>query len=63
MRFLKEGNVMAREAKDGIKQNFFLEKSLVEDLQDFCERTGRTKTKVVEIAIKEYLDKHKEDER
>ena len=54
---------MAREAKDGIKQNFFLEKSLVEDLQDFCERTGRTKTKVVEIAIKEYLDKHKEDER
>lgn len=54
---------MARETKDGIKQNFLLEKSLVEDLKEFCDRTGRTKTKVVEIAIREYLGKHKDDER
>ena len=52
---------MARAPKDGMKSNFYLEKSLVEDLNKFCDRTGRTKTKVVEIAIKEYLEKHKKD--
>lgn len=50
---------MAREQKDGIKKNYYLDKKLVLDLQDFCDKTGRTATKVVEIAIREYLDKYK----
>ena len=52
---------MAREPKDGMKINFYLDKQLVSRLKDFCTRTGRTMTKVVEIALSEYLDKHKED--
>lgn len=52
---------MARETKDGIKTNYYLDKKLVHDLKAFCDRTGRTKTKVVEIAIREYLDKHAND--
>ena len=52
---------MSRETKDGIRHNFIIEKGISEELVDFCKRTGRTKTKVVEIAIKEYLEKHKED--
>ena len=52
---------MAREIKDGIKENYYLEKALVDDLTEFCKRTGRTKTKVVEIALKEYLEKHRND--
>lgn len=52
---------MAKNPKDGIKCNYYLEKKLVESLDAFCEKTGRTKTKVVEIAIAEYLNKHKND--
>ena len=52
---------MAREKKDGVRTNYYLEKKLIEKLDAFCKRTGRTKTKVVEIAIKEYLERHEED--
>ena len=52
---------MAREVKDGVRHNFIIEKEISEELVDFCKRTGRTKTKVVEIAIKEYLEKHEDD--
>lgn len=52
---------MAKEAKDGMKATYFLDKKLVAELSEFCERTGRTKTKVVEIALKEYLLKHRRD--
>lgn len=55
---------MAKEKKakkDGVRVNYYLEKQIIDDLDKFCERTGRTKTKVVEIAIKEYLERHKDD--
>ena len=50
-----------REVKDGVRHNFIIEKAISEELVDFCKRTGRTKTKVVEIAIKEYLERHKDE--
>lgn len=53
---------MSREVKDGVRHNFIIEKEISDELVDFCKRTGRTKTKVVEIAIKEYLTKHKDEE-
>ena len=52
---------MSREVKDGVRHNFIIEKDISEELVDFCKRTGRTKTKVVEIAIKEFLERHKDD--
>jgi len=54
---------MAKEKKnkDGVRTNFFLEREVLESLNEFCERTGRTKTKVVEIALKEFLERHKDD--
>jgi len=52
---------MSRVKKDGTKATYYLETALIEALEEFCDKTGRTKTKVVEIAIKEYLEKHKDD--
>lgn len=52
---------MSREIKDGIRHNFIIEKTISDELVEFCKRTGRTKTKVVEIAIKEFLERHKDD--
>lgn len=49
---------MARELKDGVRETYYLEKELAEKLKNFCEATGRTKTKVVEFAIRDYLEKH-----
>ena len=60
---MKYGGVkIPREAKEGIKVNYNLEKQLVDELNEFCDKTGRTKTKVVEMAIRDFLDKHKDKE-
>jgi len=61
MRVLYKGGAMSREVKDGVRHNFIIEKEISDELVDFCKRTGRTKTKVVEIAIKEYLKEHKDE--
>ena len=44
----------------GVKVSYILEKDVAESLEKFCEETGRTKTKVVELAIQEFIDNHKE---
>ena len=53
---------MARQKKDGTKVTYVIENTLLEEMEKFCEETGRTKTKVVEMAIREFLEKHKEQE-
>ena len=52
---------MAKEKKDIVKVNYSMDRSVAEALEEFCERTGRTKTKVVELAVKEYIEKHDDD--
>lgn len=47
-----------RPAKDGVRRSFLIERELSEALDEFCEKTARSKTKVVEAAIKEYMEKH-----
>lgn len=44
----------------GVKVSYILEKDVAESLEKFCKDTGRTKTKVVELAITEYIEHHKE---
>ena len=48
-------------AKDGIKVSYVLDRKTAEALDKFCEETGRTKTKVVELAINEFIKKHKQE--
>lgn len=51
-----------KDKKDGVRTHFYLERDISESLDDFCERTARTKTRVVELALKDYLEKHKDEE-
>lgn len=51
---------MAKPTKDGVKVSYVLDRETAEMLNQFCNETGRTKTKVVELAIKEFVEKHKE---
>lgn len=53
---------MPREKKDGTKVSYIIDSSLLSELKEFCERTGRTKTKVIELAIRKYLDEHRNEE-
>lgn len=52
---------MAREKRDATKVSYMLDNALLKELEDFCKRTGRTKTKVIEMAILHYLEEHKND--
>lgn len=52
---------MAREKRDATKVSYIIDNELLEKLDEFCQRTGRTKTKVVEMAIKQFLEEHKDD--
>lgn len=52
---------MAREKRNATKVSFLLDNDILRKLEDFCKRTGRTKTKVIEMAILRFLDEHKDD--
>ena len=52
---------MAREKRDATKVSYMIDNELLKQLEDFCERTCRTKTKVIEMAISLYLEEHKDD--
>ena len=52
---------MPRQKKDSVKVSYTLERRIVDEMELFCEKTGRTKTKVIEIALEEYLKRHKDE--
>lgn len=54
---------MPRPKKGSVKVSYTLEREVVDLLDTFCEETGRTKTKVVEMAIKAFVEKHKEKDQ
>lgn len=51
---------MPRPKKDNVKVSYTLEREVVELLDTFCEETGRTKTRVVEMAIRAFVKEHQE---
>jgi len=48
----------AKVKKDIVKVNYSMDRSVADALEEFCDRTARTKTKVVELAIMEYIERH-----
>jgi len=46
---------MAREKKDGRHINLYIEREIIEKLEQYCEEVGQTKTVAIERAIKQYL--------
>ena len=56
---------MAREKKDGRHINLYIEREIIELLEQYCKEVGQTKTVAIERALKQYLSeyqKHKADE-
>ena len=49
---------MARQKKEGVYANFYLDKNLSELLETYCAQTDRTKTAVVERALRDYFEKN-----
>lgn len=49
-----------KKKENGVKVSYVLEKEVSDALDKFCEETGRTKTKVVEMAITEFIENHQE---
>lgn len=49
---------VGRPQKDGVRHSFILERSLSEKFDKFCYDTARSKTRVVEQAIDEYMKNH-----
>lgn len=50
---------MPRAKKDGKFVNVYMEKSIAEAADKYSEETGIPKTKVIENALEEYLEKQK----
>ncbi|WP_303395276.1 ribbon-helix-helix protein, CopG family [Amedibacillus dolichus] len=46
---------MARPKKDNKALNIKLDAKLYEELERYCDKTKRTKTSVIELALEEYL--------
>lgn len=46
---------MAREKKDGRHINLYIEREIIELLEQYCKEVGQTKTVAIERALKQYL--------
>lgn len=52
---------MAREKKDGRHINLYIQREIIEMLEQYCEETGQTKTVAIERALKKYLFEHQKN--
>lgn len=48
-----------RPRKDAIKISLRMEREIAEMLNRFCADTARQKTRVIELAVKDYIEKNK----
>lgn len=52
---------MARQKKEGVYTNIYLDKNLSNKLEKYCELTDRTKTSALERALKELFERAEKD--
>ena len=57
----KEKRGVGRPAKKCIRRGFSIEESLSDRFDEFCDKTGRNKTRIVELALEEYMNNHQHD--
>lgn len=50
---------MAREKKDGRHINLYIEREIIEMLEQYCKEVRQTKTVAIERALKQYLLEYK----
>ena len=53
---------MARAKKDGRSVNFYLDRTIMDRVEDYAEENGQTLTKAVERLLEKALDEDKQDE-
>lgn len=54
-----KGEMMARQKKNGTYLNIYIDSDIYNQLSEFCEEAGQTKTTAVERALVDYLDNYK----
>lgn len=52
---------MARQKKEGVYTNFYLDRNLSNKLERYCELTDRTKTSALERALREFFERAEKD--
>ena len=53
---------MAREKRNATKVSYNIDNELLAKLKEYSQKTGRYETRVIEMALKEFFEKHKDDE-
>ena len=53
---------MARAKKDGRSVNFYLDRNIMDRVEDYAEENGQTLTKAVERLLEKALDDDKKDQ-
>lgn len=49
---------MAKAKKDGRHLNLYIERAVIEQLEQYCEEVGQTKTVAIERILTRYLDNY-----
>ena len=49
---------MEKEKKDGRHLNLYIERTVIEQLEQYCEEVGQTKTVAIERILTRYLDNY-----
>ena len=49
---------MAKAKKDGRHLNLYIERTVIEQLEQYCEEVGQTKTVAIERILAKYLDNY-----
>ena len=49
---------MAKAKKDGRHLNLYIERTVIEKLEKYCEEVGKTKTVAIERILTRYLDNY-----
>lgn len=49
---------MAKAKKDGRHLNLYIERTVIEQLEQYCEEVGQTKTVAIERILTRYLDNY-----
>ena len=52
---------MARQKKDGVYINYYIQRDIKEQLDRYCEEVGQTNTMAIERILKQFLVKYEEE--
>ena len=55
-------NFMARAKKDGRSVNFYIDRNIMDRVEDYAEENGQTLTKAVERLLEKALEDEKKDQ-